>query len=263
MPGAPSTSTRDRQPTCRSINLSDPLSVTLTLKLDDVHLWHATLDDRLVDRLEPLLSEDERMKAERFRFDKDRNRYIVARGLLRTILASYLHIGPPELRFSYADKGKPNLEHSDDNNSLKFNLAHSHEMAIYAISRGRELGVDLEFVRGDLADESVAERFFSPTEVAALRALSPDVRRRAFFNCWTRKEAYIKARGEGLSMPLNQFDVSFAPDAPAVLLKNHADPNEVSRWSMQAVPMGPAYIAALVVEGFGWRLSTFHVKLDS
>lgn len=197
------------------------------LSVDEVHVWHAVLEEWLTDRLQIVLSEDERARADRFHFERDRNHFIVARGLLRTILASYLKVKPIDLMFCYGEKGKPTLMDDGWDNSVKFNLAHSQGMALFAFSRNREIGVDLEFIRDELAGEDVAERFFSQAEVTALRGLSPEKRRQAFFNCWTRKEAYIKACGEGLSMPLNEFDVSLVPGDPPALLKNHKDPKDI------------------------------------
>ncbi|MDQ2975523.1 MAG: 4'-phosphopantetheinyl transferase superfamily protein, partial [Acidobacteriota bacterium] len=194
---------------------------SLTLGRNEVHLWQARLDDQLAVTLKPLLSEEETARANRFHFIKDRNDFIVARGLLRKLLAAYLGVaGSADLTFSYGDKGKPFLA-ENQRSSINFNLAHSHGMALYAFSHDRELGVDLEFVKDELADEEIADRFFSTTEVKALQRVPAELRRQAFFNCWTRKEAYIKARGEGLSMPLNDFDVSLAPGEPAALLRNH------------------------------------------
>ena len=229
---------------------------TLTLSADEVHLWQATLDDQLSESLKLVLSEDEISRASKFHFAKDRNHYIVARGLLRKLLAAYLGVGSAELQFLYGEKGKPYLEEIQ-RRSINFNLAHSHGLAIYAFSQGRELGVDLEFIRDDLADEKIAERFFSSYEISALRNVPAELRKEAFFNCWTRKEAYIKARGEGLSIPLDEFDVSLAPGEPAALLKNHKNTKEISRWKMQSIPVAPGYVAALVVEGKGWRLKKF------
>jgi 4'-phosphopantetheinyl transferase len=146
-----------------------------------------------------------------------------------------------------------------ENSLLNFNLAHSHAKAIYAFSRGRELGVDLEFIREDFGGEEIAERFFSPGEIAALKNVPPELTKEAFFHCWTRKEAYIKARGEGLSMPLDVFDVSLLPGEPAALLCNHKEPAEVTRWSMQSVPVPDGFVAALVVEGHSFKLKRFSI----
>ena len=242
-----------------AIGLCGLLSCRLKLAPAEVHLWQATLDDSLADSLKHLLSSDEIARADRFRFAKDRNHFIAARGVLRTLLSAYLGINSDELRFSYAEKGKPSLEESQQC-AINFNLAHSHGMAIYAFSSGREVGVDLEYLREDLAGEKIAERFFSPREIEILKNVPAELRKEAFFNCWTRKEAYIKARGEGLSMPLDEFDVSFAPGEPAALLLNHTEPAEVTRWSMRSIPMPSGYVAALVVEGQDWWLKTFALE---
>jgi 4'-phosphopantetheinyl transferase len=142
---------------------------------------------------------------------------------------------------------------------VNFNLAHSHGKAIYAFSRGRDLGIDLEFIREDFGGEEIAERFFSASEIAALKAVPVDLAKQAFFNCWTRKEAYIKARGEGLSMPLDVFDVSLSPGEAAALLCNHKEPAEVARWAMQELSVPAGYVAALVVEGDGFEVKRFSI----
>ncbi len=226
------------------------------LSADEVHLWRANLDDHAADSFRSLLADDEISRADRFHFTRDRNHYIIARGLLRRLLAGYVGIGAADLRFSYAEKGKPFLT-KGRHDAINFNLAHSHGMAVYAFSPDRELGVDLEFIREDFGGEKIAERFFSTHETDVLKTVSADLKNEAFFNCWTRKEAYIKARGEGLSMPLDQFDVSLAPGEKAALLRNHKEPEETSRWSMQSIEMPDGYVAALVAEGHNWRLKTF------
>jgi 4'-phosphopantetheinyl transferase len=227
-----------------------------TLSANQVHLWRANLDDHVAGGLRPLLAADEISRADRFHFDKDRNHYIVARGLLRKLLGSYLNTPAAELSFSYAEKGKPFLA-SGRYDAINFNLAHSHGLAVYAFSTERELGVDLEFIREDFGGDQIAERFFSSGEIEVLRSVSANLKNEAFFNCWTRKEAYIKARGEGLSMPLDQFEVSLAPGEAAALLRNHKEPGETARWSMQTVEMPDGYVAALVAEGHNWQLKTF------
>jgi 4'-phosphopantetheinyl transferase len=242
-----------------AIGFGGLLSCRLKLSPGDVHLWHTTLDQRLAGDLKHLLSHDEQARANRFRFEKDRKDFIAARVLLRTLLTAYLGISSGNLRFTYADEGKPYLEESLPS-GIKFNLAHSHGRALYAFTNGREVGVDLEFMRDDLADESVAERFFSTGEIDSLKAVGPELRKEAFFNCWTRKEAYIKACGTGLSMPLDEFDVSLAPDKPAALLCNQRVPAEVERWTMRSIPMLTGYVAALVVEGHDWTLKTFALE---
>lgn len=225
----------------------------LSLSYHDVHVWRASLDLPAVymQHLQHTLATDERSRATRFYFEKDRQHFIAARGLLRTILSRYLDCEPSQLRFSYNHYGKPALAAE----TLSFNVSHSHGLALYAITRDRKVGIDLEYMRSHVAGEHMAERFFSPREVASLRALPTQLQAQAFFNCWTRKEAYIKAQGYGLSLPLDQFDVSLAPDEPAQLLATRGDPQEASRWSLKALSPGTGYQAALAVEGHDWQLA--------
>ncbi len=234
-----------------------PPPADLALSSDDVHVWRASLDlpASCVQSLQRTLAADELNRAERFYFQKDRKHFIAARGLLRAILSQYLDMEPGQLRFCYSPYGKPSLATTPGQDMLSFNVSHSHGLAIYALTRGREIGADLERVRADLDCEQIAARFFSPRENAVLCALPAKVKPKAFFNCWTRKEAYIKARGGGLSLPLDQFDVSLAPGELAMLLNTRGDPQEATRWSLQALTPGPGYVAALAVEGHGWRLA--------
>jgi 4'-phosphopantetheinyl transferase len=223
---------------------------------DEVHLLCAPLDTTPVQygRLEQSLSPDELERAGRFRFPKDRAHFVAAHGALRHILAGYLECRPAELRFSYGASGKPALAPGWGADTLRFNLSHSHGLALCAVALSREVGVDLEFVRPLLGDSAIPERFFSPAEVLALRALPAESQPEAFFNCWTRKEAYIKARGEGLSIPLDSFEVSLAPGEPAALVKAP----DRSRWSLRALVPAPGYVAAVVAEGDDWRLRLFN-----
>lgn len=222
----------------------------------EVHVWRAALDPpaACVRGLADTLAADERARADRFVSDRDRSRYIVARGVLRAVLGRCLGLPPGALAFRYSAFGKPALTGDAAATDLRFNVSHAGGLALYAVARGREIGVDLERIRPDFATDEIARRFFSPGEVAALRALGPEHRSRAFFDCWTRKEAYIKARGEGLSRPLDRFEVSLAPGAPAALLATGEDPDEAARWSLRALCPGPGYAAALAVEGQSWHL---------
>ncbi len=222
----------------------------------EVHVWRVSLDlpSARVERLAQAMSEDERARAGRFFFERDRRRFVVGRGTLRAILGRYLGLPPGDLAFSYSPHGKPVLSPGADGPPLCFNLSHAAGLALVAVARGREVGVDLERVREDFATGEIARRFFSPAEVAALEALPPEGQCAAFFNCWTRKEAYIKARGEGLSLPLHRFQVSVAAGQPAALLATADDPDETSRWSLSELLPGPGYVAALAAAGRGWRL---------
>jgi 4'-phosphopantetheinyl transferase len=221
---------------------------------NEVHVWKIHLKSPgLCDNRE-ILSTDERIRASRFRFHTDSDRFIAARSSLRTILSRYLRTQPAELKFGLNPFGKPHLTGGQDKLGLRFNLSHSHDMALLAVARNRDVGVDVEFRRADFATDEVAQRFFSRSERNQLGAIAPEQKTEAFFNCWTRKEAYIKARGEGVSFPLDQFDVSFAPDAPPALLGNRRDPAEVSRWSFEELAPADGYAAALTVEGNFSRL---------
>ncbi len=225
--------------------------VALTLPRQTVHVWCISLEQPapLIQRLEQLLSSDERERAARFHFERDRQRFIVGRGVLRTLLGRYLQVEPTRLKFRYGAQGKPYLAEESKDSTLCFNLAHSHELAVYAFTSEGEVGIDIEYIH-PLADlDQIAARFFSKDESTILLGLPENQRLPAFFNCWTRKEAYIKALGEGLSHPLDQFQVSLLPEDPAQLLKVEGAPEEVSRWFMAAFVPAPGYVAALMVEG--------------
>jgi 4'-phosphopantetheinyl transferase len=243
--------------TIDSLWLSPPAE--LTLSTDDVHVWRASLDQpaTYVRQLAQILCPDERERAGRFYYDRHRRRFIVRRGLLRMILGRYLGLKPGQLRFRHGPGGKPALLPPPDEGgeALRFNLSHSQELALFAVTRGRELGVDLEYIRPIVAVEQIVAHFFSDRENEAFSALPPNRQLEAFFNCWTRKEAYVKARGGGLALSLKQFAVSLAPGEPAALSCTGGDPREVAGWSLRALKPGPGYVAALAVEGHDWRLT--------
>lgn len=243
----------------------NPPPEALALESNEVHVWRAALDvePAYLKRLEQMLSDDERERARRFFFEEHRGRFVVARGLLRSILAKYLNIAPNHLEFIYGAYGKPTLTGRFAIGDIRFNMSHSGELAVYAIARGREVGIDIERQRADFATREIAEKFFSPREVTALLNLPEHVQCEAFFNCWTRKEAYIKARGMGLSLPLDQFDVSLVPGEPAALLDTKDDPTEASRWRFQELLPGPGFAAALAVAGHNWQLKCWHVSESS
>ena len=223
---------------------------------DEIHVWRASLDLPVLQSRSLLLTlaAEELRRAERYRFQEDREHFIIARGLLRTILGGYLDIEPGELQFHYNPNGKPALDGVPGGDTLHFNLSHSHGLALFAVTHGRDIGVDLEHIRPHFDEDQIAERFFSFQEVAALHALPRSMQKEAFFACWTRKEAYIKGTGQGLSLPLDQFDVSVVPGEPAALISTRWDPQEASRWSLQELNPGTGYVGALAVAGHGWRL---------
>jgi 4'-phosphopantetheinyl transferase len=172
--------------------------------------------------------------------------------VLRDILGRYLKLPPESLQFNYSSYGKPSL--GDQFAWLRFNVSHAGELALYAFSRNRELGIDIEEVRKDIEHLQIATNFFSKQEVEALHALPAHLQQEAFFLCWTRKEAYIKGVGEGLSLPLDSFDVSLGPSEPACLLAVRGNEEEAARWTLKALEPGENYHAALVAEGRGWLL---------
>jgi len=211
-----------------------------------VHIWRIPLaagSATLAD-YHRLLAPEEGARAACFHFEIHRTRFVIARARLRILLASYLGCEPAALAFSYTEHGKPYLSGA----WLTFNLSHAHEMAVVGVARNRTIGVDIEHIRAELAGAEIAERYFAGAEVRALRSFPPERQPAAFFRCWTRKEAYIKARGEGLSMPLADFEVCLEQkeDLPLV---NYKDPNEAARWKLCNIPVQEGYAAAVAVEG--------------
>jgi len=228
----------------------------LQLSKGDIHIWRADLDLPITgfQKLYQTLSIDERVRAERFHFEKDRRRFIVGRGTLRTILGCYLNVEPSRLQFCYGKNGKPALADTFGKGVILFNMSDSEGLALYAFTRDHEIGVDIEHIRDIPEMDQIAERFFSARENAVFRSLPESKKREAFFNCWTRKEAFIKAKGEGLGLGLDQFEVSLAPGERAALLSTNGDPQEASRWSLRELDPGPGFTAALAVQGHGWQL---------
>jgi 4'-phosphopantetheinyl transferase len=196
-----------------------------------------------VARARPLLSDDERARADRFVFPHDRDRFVLARAGLRRLLAHYLDVAPAAPRFVVGPQGKPALPAPAP---LCFNLSHSGALALYAFTLALEVGVDVEAHRPEVLAENIAEHFFAPGEVAAMGRLAPEQRLDGFFACWTRKEAYIKARGLGLAIPLDSFHVALAP-ADAALLWVRDEPEAPRRWSLRSLAPGDGYSGALAV----------------
>lgn len=213
----------------------------------DAHVWILPLTATSARSLslQGLLSAEELERAARFRFEKHRVHYALTRGMLRRLLGAYLSVSPHQIAFRYSSHGKPELP----DRRLEFNISHTEGMAILGFTRGRRIGVDVEHVRSDFHVEEIAERFFSPAERAALRQVSPERRREAFFRIWTRKEAFIKAVGEGLSHPLHQFDVSL--DDTAQLIATRPDASEASRWRLENLTVAGGFAAAVAVATSG------------
>jgi 4'-phosphopantetheinyl transferase len=233
-------------------------STNLALAATDLHVWQTSLDQSTesVTHFRAILSADERVRADRFHFDRDRRRYIVARGVLRSIIGRYLDVAPEHVTFDYGPQGKPRLSLGSGQIPLHFNVAHSHELALYAVTPALEVGIDIEYMLRQVADiDQLAARFFSVNENAIYRALPAIDRRVAFFRCWARKEAFIKAIGEGLSHPLDRFDVTLAPDQSAAILTINGESVDPSAWSLFHLEPAADYIGAVVVQGSIGRLT--------
>jgi 4'-phosphopantetheinyl transferase len=235
--------------------LWEPLLEPPALGADDVHVWAAALGGPATEDTDgwATLSADEQARALRFRFERDRRHYVAARGLLRELLARYTGRQPTEMRFDYSAYGKPALR----DGGPAFNLSHSHGLALIAVSLAPAVGVDVEFCQADFASLPVARQFFSVAEVAAWCRLPEAAQVEAFFNCWTRKEAFVKALGEGLSYPLKDFEVSLAPGEPAALLRVRSDPAAAQRWQLTELTPARGYAAALAVAGERIRVSAW------
>lgn len=220
-----------------------------------IDVWSASLEPPPVlrARLREYLCPEERDRADRFVFPRDRERFVAGRAFLRLLLAQYLGTDEAAIEFRYGPYGKPALQH--DEWGLRFNLAHAGRLAVCAVARGCDLGIDVEQVR-PLADaEDVARNSFSPREYEALLAVPEGDRLRAFFDAWTRKEAFLKALGHGLARPLDSFDVSLAPGEEPRLLRTLGDPAEAERFSLHAFDPEEGYVAALAVTGQGWTMN--------
>ena len=228
----------------------------LALHADEVHVWRAGLD---VDpaRLRcwrETLSTEELARAERFHSPLHRDRYTAGRGILRSLLARYLGAPAGDFRFCVNAHGKPALDFGGGSVELHFNLTHSHNVALFAFTLSGEVGVDVEYIRPSHREMDLAERFFSPQEVDVLRTLPKSSQREMFFHCWTRKEAYIKARGAGLSINLASFTVSLAPDTCTHLPITGHDGPEAGRWCLRPLAPGEGYVGAVAAEGADWSL---------
>ncbi|WP_420643161.1 4'-phosphopantetheinyl transferase family protein [Candidatus Leptofilum sp.] len=236
-----------------------PSPANPTLPADELHVWVASLNrsQTQLNQFWQHLSEDERARANRFYFDHDREHYIVARGLLRQLLGNYLQLPAHLIAFAYGEHGKPELAAEQATSGVRFNISHAQGVALLAFSRNREVGVDIEQVRPLDDGEQIAERFFSENEVAVFTAVPPEQKPQAFFNCWTRKEAFIKVIGEGLSCPLDSFDVTLKPGEPADLLQVKGSREAAARWRLENLEPANGYAGAVIAEGREWQLRTW------
>lgn len=240
-------------------------AASFQLSSGEVHNWSASLDvpPQTAARLYATLTLDERDRSARFRFERDQQRFIVAHGALRDLLARYLRIQPGRIRFVHDVFGKPHLG-PEFGNRLRFSLSHSAGLALIAIAADSDVGVDLEYMRAQPDYAEIAQRFFSVTEVEQLTALPSHLYAEAFFSCWTKKEAYLKACGQGLTVPLDDFSVPLTADpakAPVDVSLASTDIGAAKRWSFYTLQPAPRYIGALAIEGSGWRLSQWQWQM--
>ncbi len=221
---------------------------------EEIHLYAVPLDPGTAcqTRLRSVLAADELERAARFHFERDRRRFVVARGVLRYLLSAYLPQAPAAHRFVYGAKGKPALANGPSE-PLFFNVSHSEERVLIGLTRALPLGVDIEYLRPMSDAQSIAERFFSTGEAEVFRRLPEGQQTAGFFNCWTRKEAYLKATGDGLSAPLDSFDLTLVPGEEARMLRMEGSAERAAAWSLVDLQPASGYVGALCVERQGLR----------
>jgi 4'-phosphopantetheinyl transferase len=229
-----------------------------------VHIWKVRLDGAAItDSEESVLSSDEMARANRFHFEKDRVRFIRCRSALRRLLGEYLALPAPAIRFKYLTNGKPQVDAEQNLRSLQFNVSHSAELALIAvgaIGSQKQLGVDIEKIRGDVDTNLLSERFFSSLEREGLRWLPEHLRVPGFFACWTRKEALLKATGDGLSVPLADFSVSTHPDHDPEVAEIRGDAQAGKQWFLADLNVEEDYRAAMAVPCSHVWLETYLLK---
>ncbi len=232
------------------------MGTKVKLNRDELHVWLASTEigSQRLGELERTLSADEIARAGRFHFERDRKNFVGRRGILRAVLASYLETRPSALRFLYNKFGKPRLADSREVRNLSFNLSHSNEVILIAVAIDRDVGVDVELIDNSVPSEEVAKRFFSVNEIAALEAMPQPLRLAGFFGCWARKEAYIKARGMGLSISLDSFDVSLIQGETATLVGTE-NSSDRSNWKIENLNIDSRYAAAVAAAGHDWNVA--------
>jgi 4'-phosphopantetheinyl transferase len=223
---------------------------TLTLSSNDIHIWRANLDLNIeqIEMFYQTLSADEKIRAERFHFNRHRNFFIAARGILRAILSRYADIEPHQLRFNYGTRGKPTIAESCGVENLEFNVSHSEEIALYGITSASEIGIDIEKVRSLADAEQIAKRFFSHQEFTWLNQLPVSQKEAAFFSLWTCKEAYLKAIGEGLAFGLDQFQISFDSKNSPEIISIQGNQQVGIPWVLQQLNPVLGYVGSVAVK---------------
>lgn len=220
----------------------------LSLQPDEAHVWSVSKceHENRVQAYWDILDETERDRAMKFRFLKDRLCFIIARGVLRNLLATYIYVSPEDITFSYGYNGKPYIDHKSD---IQFNVSHSGDTIILGFVQKYDIGIDVEHTKRPVEVEKVARCFFSNEEISSLLSLDPTYHTQAFYNCWTRKEAFIKALGSGLAFPLDQFVVSLDSTKEATLIDTKWDAKEKEKWVLQSMEPQQDYIGAISIKG--------------
>ena len=227
------------------IELDQPL-----LSEDEIHIWAACIDvaPTVSAALAVSLSEEERTRANRFRFRQHQSRFIAGRGLLRAIVSHYLQIEPARVEFKYNSEGKPELTRPFDGSGIHFNLTHSEDLVLIAVTTIGPVGIDVERVRVNKDAKELVNWFCSPRERELFETLAAQEKQLAFFNLWTRKEALLKATGEGIAQLLSQVEVTFRPGEPARFIAVSGDSERGSRWSVYNLSPAPHFVAAVVIQ---------------
>lgn len=240
-----------------------PPSGQIVLQPGEIHIWSVDVNcpPEELEEMRELLAATEKERADRFHFEKHRRRHIVRTAVLRRLLSGYAGQPPSSIQFAYGPKGKPSLASGSADPRLHFNMSHSEELAVYAFTLAGPIGVDVEYLKAMPDAAGIAERFFSAREFRELLQLAESQIEEGFFNCWTRKEAYIKATGDGLSKPLDQFDVTLIPGQPARMLLLDGDAQEAARWSYHHFQPAPQYIGAAAIRAEGLRIDARRIEL--
>ena len=240
-------------------------NIELRLKYREVQIWQSSLEVSPLwyNKLAAYLSEDEQLRAKRFHFEEHRVRFTVSRGLLRLLIGKYLDVSPASIEFIYGRHGKPSLVVKPELPPLNFNISHSQNVAVFAFSRDTDLGVDVEFIKPNRELMRIARRFFSKHEFTVLQSLPKSEQLNGFYNCWTRKEAFVKAVGDGLAMPLDSFSVTLKPSEPAQLLWMQGETDEVGSWTLKSWQPWENFAAAIAIRHPETRIEIMNIQQDS
>lgn len=220
----------------------------LILKPNEVHIWAINKKEH-INKLPlywDILNTSEKEKAAKFRFESDHNCAVISRGILKNILGNYLNKTPKNIEFKLGEYGKPTLKETSD---IEFNISHSKDSIVMAFTQKNKIGIDVEYTKKDIEVKKIASHFFAEEEVTSLLALKESYHKQAFYNCWTRKEAFIKALGCGLSFPLDKFVVSLDCSKEAQLIATKWDKKEKEKWFLKAFEPDKDYIGAVSVKG--------------